>query len=433
MRIKKKLTIGLFGNTGIDDLGSEARLLSTIEDVKEYLGDYLGDIVILTRDEKRQKRFIQGNNIKYLRLTKYLILNPKVWLNSIDAIIVSIDSIKNGHYSPMDHWFFLMFIKTVKMMGTRVLLYSGHVEDLSVSNRRMLRKALKSVGMIELGNMVALSKLKKYNIKNELFCTADNRYLFPDPSETYKTDLLKKLHLNPAIKPIVTVIPREYFTRKIDFIKSNTLIESSSVANRIKRKPSNARESSARYIHQMANYCDWLVNECDTNVVLFGIERRDESIARLIYEKMSNRYKSRMMLSSQYNVDDLCTVLSKSIFQVTGHISSYELGSNYGLPAIGIGSHGRFEMLFREMGQIGNYIDYASKPFNTPNTFKLDEDLKIISEKLFNEERREEESFEILKINATLKNRAEQNIKLLGEWLEQQFLNGENFQLATNE
>jgi len=431
LRYKKKLTICVFGNTGRDDIGSEARLIATVEDIRSTLGDCLENIVILTNDEKCQKRFLNDSDISYLKLNRSVIVNPKTWLINIDAIVVSLDVIRNENYSPMDYWFFTMFVKTARMLGKKILLYAGHVEELSNSNRRMIRKALKSVGMVKLGNREALKKLKKYNVKNELFLTADNRYLYAKPGESYQERFLNKLQINPEKRPLVTVFPREYFTCKVSYLQSKTTNKNQGTIDRIKNKSADARESSARYINQISKYCDWLVEECNADVALVGLQRKDESIVRLTYETMSKRYRARMLLSNTGNVDDVCSLLANSSFQISGNIASCELGTPFGLPSIGIGSSSRLELLFRETGQIDNYIDYVSAPFKSPNIYNLDDELKEKSLQIF--ETGEATRKEILKISNTFVKRAEQNRLLVGNWLNQKFYNGKEMICANQE
>lgn len=372
---KKKVKILLYGYNGVNNTGSEAKLLTTIKDLKEILGDRIEELACLTQDVELERRYVKDSAVKIIRVGAITVfVNVRLFLKKYDILILNEGSTFIDHFSSAFIWMFCAQALTAKFRGLKVVAYSNDCGHLKPINQRLLKLTLNKLDLIMLRNPDAVRRMKEYGVENEIHCTADGAYEYPPPSKVYINNFLKSLDLDPERRPIIGLAPKEFFwwpvTPKLWGPREDMY-----------RYPfyhswkKEGKESSKRYIEQSAKYADWCVETFDADIAIIAMENMDAPPAEKIYKMMKHKDKARLILSKKYVVDDIVSVLSALKFQVTTRYHTTVLASPFGIPMISVSSDTRCEAVFEELEMMDFYLDYVAHPAPAPRVKDLDERL----------------------------------------------------------
>lgn len=418
----KKLNILLFGYNGVNNTGSEAKLLTTIIDLKEVLKERVGKIGIVTQSAEKQRRYVKDENIEMVEVGSITIfLNPKILITcDYDILILNEGSTFIDHFSSAFILMFCVQAIEAKLKGMKVVSYANDCGHLKPLNQKLLRFTLNNfVDLIMLRNPDAIKRMKEYGVKKEIYLTADGAYEYPLPSKEYRDNLLKKLELNPDEKPMVGIAPKEFFwwpvTPKLYGKKEDCY-----------RYPfyhswaEVGKESSKRYTEQTARYADWCVEKFNANIAIIAMEHMDYPPSKRIYDSMKHKDRARLIASDEYIVDDIVSILSVLKFQVTTRYHTTVLASPHGVPMTSVSSDTRCEAVFKELEMMDYYLNYVEHPSPIPKIENLFEWCKDVTENLIKNE--DEIKNRILKFHPIFYERCRKNREIFKEWLEKIFL-----------
>ena len=416
---KEKLDVLLMGYNGVNNTGSEAKLLTTIRDVREVFGHRLGEISVFTQNLENQRRYVKDDSIRLRRLATSSLLRPEVILGRSDILLLSEGSTFIDHFSSVFIQIFCFAAWVAKLKGQKVVAYANDCGHLKPINQRILRRTLnKYVDLIMLRNPDAKERMVQYGVTRPINVTADGAYLYPAPSQETVDSMCKRLEVDPQKRSVVGIAPKEFFFwpvapklfgRREDlymwpFYHSWT---------------EEGRRSSNLYVEQTARYADWVVENLDADVLLIAMEHMDYPPIKAIYETMRNRERARLVPSDEFVVDEIVAALSLLRFQVTTRYHTTVLASMFGVPMISVSSDTRCEAVFRELDMMDLYIDYVKHPEPSPKVTELCDRLVGMTESLL--AREEELKSRILEAHESFQERARMNRSLPGKWLEQSF------------
>ncbi len=421
---RKRMNVLLYLSSGSNRVGTEAKLISTVADIRKSFGDSLGEITVLTKNKLNQKRSLDDPTVKLIEIGATGLLNPRIWLRRIDVVFLAFDAAWWEARREREMLTYLSLIRTAALLRKRVVVYSSDCVELDRNGQAELRNAMKHVDLTLISNRACTQRIKAYGVRNEVYTTADNTLLFPATSDAARDRLLDSLRLDPSRNDILVVTPREFFCVQ-HTPGSRSGFRRLPILRRDDSACQVAAESRERYIRQVAAYCDRMVAEYDMHVALIAMEPSEEPICLRIHEQMLSRHRVRRLSCTDYTVRDIGSLLSVANMLVASHYYAALLASAYGVPMLGICGEPNLEMIMRELGQAEHVLDYVTRPNNTPNTYKLDDQLFQRSESLL----QQAESIRdmILKANGTLRSRAEKSHRLAQTWIERTFFQGESF------
>lgn len=366
----KKLNICLYGNTGRDNIADELKLATALKDIQRNLGEQLGVLTVLTRDVSLQRRFIDSEEVELIQFTSAHMANPVIWLKNVDVLVLVGDLRILGNLSALERGAVTALLKAVNLLQKRIVIYGCHLDTLQYGNSQAVKNTMRNVDLVMLAGPDSIALMKEHGVTNEMYCTASTVYQQDVPSVRFCRQLLEGLKLDGNPSSLMAVFLHDFFPE----LPSGLL---GSIEGRftksIARRQVEADESRARYVRQMATYCDWLVDTYDADIALATLKTSDEAMIERVYQAMRRKGRTRQISNKRFGPDELSAILSASRLQVTSHICGLQMGSAYGLPSLGIGNNLRLESLFRQMGIIEYYIDYVTPPNAIPNTFKLDD------------------------------------------------------------
>jgi polysaccharide pyruvyl transferase WcaK-like protein len=387
---KKNLDFLLFGYNGVNNTGSEAKLLTTIADLKAVVGDELGrlgKLTVMTQSLKNQKRYVKDPEIRLLEIGPRTLVWPWPLLrNRSHVLLLSEGSTFIDHFSSIFIWMFCYGAQVGKRRGQGVVAYANDCGHLKPRNQQILRNTMNnSVDLVMLRNPDAISRMKEYGVTKDIHLVADGAYMYPALSREYMEGVWKRLDLEPEKKAVIGLCPKEFFwwPVKIKFIGPREDLYNWPAYQTWTKE---GRENSRKYVEQSARYADWCVENFDADMAIIAMEHMDAPPARRIYEAMKHKDRARLVLSDEYDVDEIVAVLSALRFQVTTRYHSTVLASPFGVPMIAVSSDTRLEAVFNELDAGKYFIDYVKHPNRYPEVENLYERLVEMTGELIKEE-----------------------------------------------
>jgi len=424
-RSKEKLSVICFGYNGANNTGSEAKLLTTLADIKELLGNRLEALAVLTLNAKNQKRYLKDKHpdAEIIEVGPSIaIKNPgfiyRIYRKPFDLLFLSEGSTFIDHFSSLFIWAFLGAADFHKRRGNPVIAYSNDCGHLKPFNQKQLRKVLNKVDLILLRNPDAAERFKEYGVTRPIHVTADGAYLYPLPTLEYRKNVLKKLELDFEKRPIIGIAPKEFFWWPIKF-KPFGPKEDLYIYPFYHSWQKGGKQSSQRYVEQSARHADWCVETFNADIAIISMEHMDFPPSKRIYDAMKHKDRARLVSSDEYVVDDIISVLAALKFLITTRYHACVLSSCSSVPMIAVSSDTRCEAVFRELGTMDLYVDYVKHPNPTPVVTNLDETLIEMTKVLA--KREAELKKRIADAHVNFVKRAAQNKVILKKWLEETY------------
>jgi len=421
----EKLRVTCLGYNGANNTGSEAKLLTTIADIKDVIGERLEELTVLTLNAEWQRRYLKDKHpdvrivevspsapLKHPGSTFRMLLKPS------DILFLSEGSTFIDHFSSIFIWAFLGAANFSKRKGKKVVCYANDCGHLKPFNQKLLRKVLNKVDLIMLRNPDAKERFQEYGVTKPITVTADGAYTYPLPPEEYRKGVFEKLELDPAKRPIIGLAPKEFFWWPI-VLKPFGPKEDLYMYPFYHSWQPGGKESSQRYVEQSARHADWCVETYNADIAIISMEHMDYPPSKRIHETMKHKDRARLVPSDEFVVDDIMSVLASLKFLITTRYHATVLSSCSAVPMIAVSSDTRCEAVFRELDMMDLYIDYVKHPEPTPSVANLDETLiemtKIMAE------REDELKKRIADAHVNFVERAKQNKILLKQWFEETF------------
>jgi len=419
-----KIDFLIFGYNGVNNTGSEAKLATTLIDLKELVEKKmkrLGRITIITQNVKNQRRYTPDPDIHMLEFSPVSLIQPWIMIRQKhDVLLLNEGSTFIDHFSSVFLWMFCYAARLAHYRGKGVVAYSNDCGHLKPRNQKILADTMnKSIDLLMLRNPDAAVRMKEYGVKKEIKLVADGAYLYPIPSQEYIEGVWKKLELDPKKRPVVGICPKEFFWWPVAarFVGKKENLYNWPMYNTWTEE---GRKNSQKYVDQTAAYADWCVEKYGADVALISMEHMDFPPARRIYEAMKHRDRARLVASDEFTVDAIMAVLSAAKFQNTTRYHSTVLASPFGVPMLTVSSDTRCEAVFRELEAMDYFIDYVKHPNRFPEVENLLELQIAKTEALMKNE--EAWRKKIKDAHQVFQGRARMIRTLFEQWLEKEFL-----------
>jgi len=418
---KEKVRVCCFGYNGVNNTGSEAKLRSTLKTITDVLGERLGELAVLTFNEKNQRRYLTDYPaIRYIEIGPWMLLkNPKLLIEEgYDIFVLSEGSTFIDHFSSLFLYMFCGAARLEKRRGHKVVAYANDCGHLKPFNQKVVKRTLNKVDLIMLRNPDAAARMKEYGVTHPLTVTADGAYEYPMPSKEYQEALFKKLKINPKGKPIIGIAPKEFFWWPIKFRPWGPK-EDLYLYPFYHSWPAGGKESSARYVAQSARHADWCVETYAADIAMISMEHMDYPPCVRIRDAMKHKDRVIMVPSDEYIVDDIISVLSVLSGLVTTRYHAVVLSSCSAIPMIAVSSDTRCEAVFRELDMMDLFIDYVKHPAPVPKVLDLDEQLIEMTRTMM--DKRGELKKRIAQAHPRFVERAQQNQIIFMQWFNENF------------
>lgn len=357
----------LVGYNGANNTGSEARLLSIIEDIRDVLGSQT-EITVPTLNEENLRRYLSEDEKLHIAPI------PSIFFFSIDKLVKEHDLIllvEGSCY--MDTWTsallwaFLWATSSAHRQGKPCVAYAVDAGELSMFNSWLVKREASKTDLIITRTKYAAEKLKKIGVTAPITSTADCAFTFQENPEDY--DFLGRIWSESRDGVVGLAV--------VDFSLWPVVIRPLGREKDVYKWPyyfsrsKDRQEARERLIEGWARVADQIIEKHQKNVALICMEELDQPLAEDILQKMENIDKCRVISSGEYNASQMTSILSDLDLLITSRYHSAVLSLRSGVPQIAVGHDPRLSSLYQDLHL---YDDYFLS-HNTPNLWEVIEEM----------------------------------------------------------
>ncbi len=414
----EKLKVLLFGYNGENNTGSESRLVTILEDVRQTLGKKFElDIQSVVIEEKNVRRYLPDQDVEMVELGTSWPLGIR-WIPRVLKLVFKRNNLMflvegstfTDHFSSFLLYSYLFATLLCRLVKCKVIAYAVDTGNLKPFNQRLTRWVANKMDLIITRSYDAKEKLIEYGVKKEIFVTTDTAFQYKPPSDEYIQNLLSKLKLDKK-RPLIGIAPKEFFWWPVT-------IRPWGKKEDLYRYPyyhtwaPGSKEKSEKVKCEFAKFADYCVEKFDANILFFCMERMDFLPSKDIYEKMKNKLNAKLIPSNDFDLKDISGLLSKLKFLISTRYHACVLSVCSFIPMIAVSHDVRCDSLFKELDIYDFYI-----PHDSPNLFNLLlEKVNLLSEK------ENEVKEKIKSAFPSFLDRCYQNRKILMDWFEREML-----------
>ena len=334
----------LIGYNGANNLGSEARLIAVIEDLRAVLGPS-ASITVPTLSVAKQSRYLKESADLHLvpfSTRSVVKLARLVWHHDIVLLV------EGSCY--MDTWSsalllaYLWVTKCAGAMHKPCLAYSVDSGQLTRANQKRVRREASKTALIITRTQAAADRLRSWGVTAPMEVTADSAFslcvnaaedtpesrIWSDPSGMVGMALVDFSRWPVVFRP---------WGRSSDCYRWPFYFSSS---------PERLRASD-ELANRYAAEADHIAADHDRRVALLCMEELDTPLAKSVHHRMMRKDRARVFSSSQYSLFEMMAILRGLDALVSSRYHACVLAMPAGVPMVAVGHDLRIHDLFREL------------------------------------------------------------------------------------
>lgn len=358
--VKKVLLVGY---NGANNTGSEARLISIINDVRSVLGPEVY-ITIPTLNEKNLRRYIrEDSNLRIAPIPSIFFFTLKKLVKEHDLVLLVEGSCYMDTWTSALLWAFLWTTRCASSFKIPCIAYSVDTGDLSALNRFFVKREASKTDLIITRTKTAADKLKKMGVTAPIKHTADNAFTFQkeEKDKTILKDIWMKKSLPQPEAGFVGLAVVDFYLWPVvirPWGRSEDLYRWPYYFSRSKNRKQKSDDLAAKW----ASLADRMIKEHDKNVALICMEELDEPLAVNIRSKMKQSEKVHIFSSSEFNTSKMTGILQGLELLVTSRYHAAVLSLESAVPQIAIAHDPRLKGLYNELKMDEEYLyDYRTE------------------------------------------------------------------------
>lgn len=350
---KNNLKVLLMGYNGANNTGSEARLLSIIEDLKSLLGNQV-EITVPTLNEKNLRRYLDEDE------NLHIAPIPSIFFASIDRLVKKHDlvllvegSCYMDTWTSALLWAFLWATHSAHRHKKPCVAYAVDAGKLSPFNSWLVRREASKTDLIITRTKHAAERLKKIGVTAPITSTADCAYNYQEEPEDQ--EVMEKVWSETEDKGVVGLAV-------VDFSLWPVVIRPWGRKQNLYKWPYYFSRSNERIqVHEKlvkgwARIADQIIEKHGKNVALICMEELDQPLAEDIRREMKNNDNCRVLSSKDYNASQITSILCKLDLLVTSRYHSAVLSLRAGVPQIAVSHDPRLTSLYHDLHLYQHYL-----------------------------------------------------------------------------
>lgn len=348
----EKYKVLLVGYNGANNTGSEARLLSIIEDLRSLMGSQV-EITVPTLNEENLRRYLVED--EYLHVAPV----PSIFFFELDRIIKAHDlvllvegSCYMDSWTSALLWAFLWATYRANRRRIPCIAYAVDAGDLSRLNTWLVKKVASKTDLIITRTKYAAKRLKNIGVNTIIESTADCAFKFQENPEDH--NFFEKFWPESAKNVVglavvdfslwpVTIRP---WGHEEDLYQWPYYFSRSIKRNKMRN----------RLINGWACIADHIIEDHQKNVAIICMEELDQPLAEDIHRKMKNKGKCKIISSGKYNASQMTSMLCELDLLITSRYHSAVLSLRAGIPQIAVGHDPRLKSLYHDLHLYQEYF-----------------------------------------------------------------------------
>ncbi|MGB9978903.1 polysaccharide pyruvyl transferase family protein [Methanobacterium sp.] len=354
--MKETPKVLLLGYNGANNTGSEARLLSIIDDVRVILGPEVS-ITVPTLNKKNLERYLKEDKfLKIAPISSIFFFDIRKLVKEHDVLLLVEGSCYMDTWTSALLWAFLWATKCANDFKKPSIAYAVDVGHLSSFNRWLVKREASKTDLILTRTELAAQELKKMEVKAPITTTADCAFTFKTEKEN--VELLNELWPN-SDSGVVGLAPVDFYLWPVvmrPWGKKENLYKWPYYFPRSKKRINGSEQLALKW----AKEADGIIEKYGKRVALICMEELDEPLAVCIKNKMKNPDMVKIFSSRNYNAYAITSILRSLELLITSRYHAGVLSLEAQVPQIAIGHDTRLRGFYKELGLENYLLDYMS-------------------------------------------------------------------------
>ena len=348
----------LVGYNGANNTGSEARLLSIIEDVRSVLGPHT-EITVPTLNEENLRRYLKED--EHLNITPI----PSIFFFAVDRLVREHDlvllvegSCYMDTWTSALLWAFLWATHSAHRQKRPCVAYAVDAGHLSRFNKWLVRREASKTDLIITRTRYAADRLEEIGVNAPITSTADCAFTFQEDPDDH--DFLEKIWSESTADPgrgddVVGLAV-------VDFSLWPVVIRPLGRKKDLYKWPyyfSRSKERKKAYeqlVEGWSREADRIIEKHDKKVVIICMEELDQPLAEDILQMMKNKDKCKIVSSKKYNASQMTSMLCKLDLLVTSRYHAAVLSLRSGVSQIAVAHDPRLTSLYQDLHLYQDYF-----------------------------------------------------------------------------
>ncbi|HVO78290.1 MAG TPA: polysaccharide pyruvyl transferase family protein [Methanomassiliicoccales archaeon] len=392
----------LVGYNGANNTGSEARLLSIIEDVRRVFGPE-AVISVPTLNERNLRRYItESDTLRIEPIPSIFIFSMKRLIRNSDLVMLVEGSCYMDTWASSLLYAFNLTSRYSRQLGKPSIAYAVDSGKLAPKRIARVKRDASALDLLITRTRSSADRLKKWGVTAPIAVTDDTAFTFDAGAEE---GTLKRIW--PDVKGGVAGIS------VVDFSLWPVVLRPFGRRENCYRWPyyfSTSKERCQRsedFAVHYAGEADRIVERYNKSVALIAMEAVDEKMAKHVVAHMHHRDRAKVFSSNEHDAATMTRVLRSLDLLITSRYHASVLSMAAGVPQMAVGHDLRLHDLYVESGLHDEFfIECESK--------NLWNDLPRVVDRLASEHDSIQQR--ILAINARHTEMAKKNAELLREF-----------------
>jgi polysaccharide pyruvyl transferase WcaK-like protein len=362
----------LVGYNGANNTGSEARLISIIEDVKTVLGSEV-QITVPTLNEKNLRRYLnEGPGLRIAPIPSIFFYSIRKLVKEHDLILLVEGSCYMDTWTSALLWAFLWATRCAYSSRIPCIAYAVDSGKLSRFNKYLVKREASKTDLIITRTNSAKERLENIGVTAPMKVTADCAFTFKTNEHTLNNLHESGLQTGNGVVGLAVVDFHLWPVVIRPWGKKEYLYKWPYYFSRSKMRLAKSEDLASGW----AEEADRIISEYDKNIALICMEEVDEPLANSILDKMKYSSKVRIFSSSQFNAKQMTHILRSLDLLMTSRYHAGILSLEELIPQIAVGHDTRLKGFYEELGLIDYLIDYTPDVWRILRS-KVDELMKI--------------------------------------------------------
>ncbi len=347
----------LMGYNGANNTGSETRLISIIDEIRNVLGSEIL-ITIPTLNEKNLRRYIkEDSNLIIAPVPSIFFFALKKLVREQDLVLLVEGSCYMDTWTSALLWAFLWTTRCANSENIPCVSYAVDAGDLSYLNRFLVKREASKTDLIITRTKYAAEKLLRIGVTAPIKHTADTAFTFqPKVDHNLNNESLQK-----NSKGLVGLAVIDFYLWPVvikPWGKKENEYKWPYYFSRSKKRVKETEDLAFNW----AAEADRIIEEYGMDVALICMEEVDEPLANKIKSMMKHSNKISIFSSNELDASQMTDVLRNLDLLVTSRYHAAILSLKAHVPQIALSHDTRLKGLYKDLKLDNEYlIDYIPR------------------------------------------------------------------------
>ncbi len=342
--VSQNFSCFLLGYTGCHNTGSDVRILTIIDDLRDCFGDDVSITVASFHVENTAKIIPANDQVKIAHVP--FIFPLRIFQLAIrhDVTMLVEGSCFKQNWANVLLYLFLWGALWAKLAGKKCVAYAIDVGELSPMNRFFTRTICNKIDLLITRTQIAKTRLIEMGVTTEIFANTDTAFRFLLNESAAETPDL----ISPNTLGIAPVEFHQWPLKTKLYGKKEECYNYPYYYT----WDDERREKSVRLIGAYGELIRHAIEVHDLDIVLIAMEALDADICQKIFDGLSplDRSRVKIVASNNHHPSQMTSMLRNLKYLVTARYHACVISLNQAVPQMAISHDERLASIYTELG-----------------------------------------------------------------------------------